>query len=77
MPPLAAAEPADEGLAGGINRPFPEGVVPKFMVPWLPTDGVALNKYPGGVVPKVLLTGVEGPLNWLAGDEDNCWGPAA
>ena len=42
------------------------------MVPWLPTDGVALSKYPGGVVPKVLLTGVDGPLKGLteAGEDD-------
>lgn len=62
----------DEGRAGGTKNP-PPGVVPRFMVPWLPTEGVALNKYPGGVVPNVLLAGVEGPLKnkglTEAGDE--------
>ena len=68
----AAEGPADEGRAGGIKSPPPPGVVPRFIVPWLPIDGVALKRYPGGVVPKVLLTGVEGPLKGFteAGEED-------
>jgi hypothetical protein len=51
--------PATDDRVGG--RRSPPAVFIVGVLSWLPTDGVALRRYPGGVVPKEWLAGVEVP----------------